>query len=105
MPMRLVVEAVIETVVEFGVRAVSYWTGWLLVPLLSLGRYRVAAVEPSESRAQRRARREQGRRSATHRGGPALASPGVISADAAITVGLLFWIAMLVLGFWIGLRT
>jgi hypothetical protein len=104
MPLRFVVEAVIEAVVEFGARALGYWTGCLLVPLLSLGRYRVAAVQPAESRALRRERRERSRRSASHRDGPAAAEPGVVSADTAVLVGLMFWVGMLVLAFWLALR-
>ena len=85
MPVSALAEFILRPIFEIVFHVLGYWTGYVIVPIFSFGKY---SVEPVFSRK----RKISGKR---YRASNSSKS-GELSADAAALIGLLFW-AMLVL--------
>jgi hypothetical protein len=80
MPASLLTEIIFRPLFEIVLHVLGYLTGMVVVPLFTLGRYRIAPLLP-----------EQRPRPRTRRQGHTPAQPDSISADDAALIGLLFW--------------
>lgn len=89
MPLSGIAEAILQPVIEIAFQVFGYYTGRVLVPALSFGRYRVEGLGRDE---RPRPRYRKGRPISTQ------PEPRVLSADAGAAIGVVFWI-LIALGF------
>ena len=85
MPLNALAELILQPVIELIAHVFGYLTGWLVVPVVTLGMFRVERLlEDDKSRP-------------TLRDFPGEV-PGarVISADAGTAIGFLFWVLVAV---------
>ncbi len=81
MPLSFVAETLFRFLFEVVFYAVGYATGWLVVPILSLGYYTAEPLAPPR-------RHKRG-----HRNTPKDRQPRQLSAEATVAVGIVFWVA------------
>ena len=86
MAIELAAEVLFRFVFEALLYTLGYATGWLLIPVLSFGRYTVEPLSPPRRGARR-----------TRTGGAR--PPRQVSAETASLVGLLLWVAVAGVGF------
>ncbi|KPF67767.1 hypothetical protein IP84_12620 [beta proteobacterium AAP99] len=85
MPLSAIAEAVLGPVVELALQVFGYYTGRVIVPAISFGAYRVGRLGRGE---RPRPRFRKGRPI------PERPEPRVLSADAGVLIGVVFWILM-----------
>lgn len=90
MPANLLTELVVRPVFEIVLYGLGYFTGQVVVPIMSLGRY---SVEPiiQPRRPRPRLKRNQS----------ICLAPFTVSADAATAIGLLVWVFIVACGFFV----
>ena len=88
MPVEIAAEVLFRFVFECAFYALGYATGWLLVPALSFGYYEVEPLSPPK----RGVKRVRSRAVRDHR---------QLSAETATMAGILFWVAVIALVWWV----
>ena len=88
MPASILTELIIKPFFEVVVYGSLYLTGLIIIPIFTFGKFTVEQLAAPRHR-KARPRNDQS---------PVL-TPGVVSADAAAFFGMLFWLAVIIVGF------
>ena len=92
MPLSAIAEAILQPVFEAAGHVLGYLTGCVVVPVFTLGAYRVERVE-AHHKSQSLPNSKD-----TH---AASKFPRFISADAGTAFGLVFWVGALAVGLYL----
>jgi hypothetical protein len=87
MPVSALAEFILWPLFELAFHVFGYLTGYLIVPILSIGHY---SVEPIFSRKRKISGKSYRASNSSE--------PGELSAEAAALIGLLFWVVFVAIG-------